>query len=337
MTGFAVRLAFGLAVLGIVLYVVDIGATWQVLRGLDPALMAVAFACLLATRFLVGFKWWLLLGGQRAAVTYPTVQRAILLADYQGLLFPNTLAVDALRLVLLRHHPRGMTYMASTILADRILNTMVAASLALFGMAALLWLPTGAAIAPGVVHGVVIAASLILLAGVAVMSDRLFGLVTGSARRLLAHGPLRGPLDRVLAKMAELHRSTTTVLAEPETVARAVGVSILVVLLRIGLVYFLFASVGTWLGLLPVVAIYPIIMLIVLLPITILGIGVQDSAFIFFFGGLGIAASLSLAVSMAVYAAILVVSLAAGLIAALVGPALPTAEPTARTTVNSES
>ena len=106
--------------------------------------------------------------------------------------------------------------------------------------------------------------------------------------------------------------------------------------MRIGLVYFLFAAAGTWLGLLPVVAIYPIIMLIVLLPITILGIGVQDSAFIFFFGGLGIAASLSLAVSMAVYAAILVVRLAAGLIAALVGTALPRAGPTAETTADSK-
>ena len=322
MSGFAVRLAFSLAVLGIVLYLVDVGETLQMLRGLDLALTALAFACLLATRFLVGFKWWLLLGGRRAAVTYPTVQRAILLADYQGLLFPNTLAVDALRLILLRHHPRGMTYMASTILADRILNTMVAAALALLGMAALLWLPSGATIAPGVVHGVVITASLILLAGFAVMSDRLFGLVTFLSRRLLAHGPLCRPLERILAKAEELHRSTTTVLADAATVSRAVGVSILVVLLRIGLVYCLFAAVGTWLGLLPVLAIYPIIMLIVLLPISILGIGVQDSAFIFFFGGLGIAASLSLAVSMAVYAAILVVSLAAGLIAALVGPAL---------------
>jgi glycosyltransferase 2 family protein len=337
MTGFAVRLAFSLAVLGIVLYVVDVAETWQVLQGLDPALMVVAFACLFGTRFLVGFKWWLLLGGRRAAVTYPTVQRAILLADYQGLLFPNTLAVDALRLVLLRHHPRGMTYMASTILADRILNTMVAASLALLGMAALLWLPTGADIASGVVHGVLITASLILAAGIAVMSDRLFGLVTGIARGLLAHGPLRRPLERILAKAAELHRSTTTVLAEPATVARAIAVSILVVLLRIGLVYFLFAAVGTWLGLLPVVAIYPIIMLIVLLPISILGVGVQDTAFIFFFGGLGIAASLSLAISMAVYAAILVVSLAAGLIAALVGPALPTAGQTRQTTADSKS
>jgi len=321
---FALRLAFGVAVLGVVVYVVDIGDTLAVLQNLALPLVLAAFACLLMTRFLVGFKWWLLLGGRRAAVSYPTVQRAILLADYQGLLFPNTFAQDALRLVLLRHHPRGMTYMASTILADRILNTMVAAGLALLGMAALWWLPTGIALTPVVVQTVVITASLILLAGIAVMSDRLFRLATTIARLILAHGPLRPVVERILAKAAELHGSTTAVLADPPTVVKAVGVSIAVVLFRIGLVYFLFAAAGTWLGPLPVLAVYPIIMLVVLLPISILGIGVQDTAFIFFFGGLGVAASLSLAVSMGVYAAILVVGLAAGLIAALVGPALPT-------------
>jgi len=325
MMSFALRLAFGLAVLGVVLYVVDIGDTMDVLRGFQLPLVLTAFACLLVTRFLVGFKWWLLLGGPRAAVTYPTVQRAILLADYQGLLFPNTFAQDALRLILLRHHPRGITYMASTVLADRILNTMVAASLALLGVAALWWLRAGIALTPAVVYTVVITAGLVLLAGIAIMSSRLFHLAATTTRLTFAHGPLRPLVERVLAKAADLHDSTKAVLADPPTVIQAIGVSLAVVLFRIGLVYFLFAAAGTWLGLLPVLAVYPIIMLIVLLPVSILGIGVQDTAFIFFFGGLGVSASLALAVSLGVYAAILVVGLAAGLIAAVVGPALPTA------------
>ncbi len=319
------RIVSSLAILGLVLYLVDVGATLAVLQGLDAVLVALGFACLLATRLLVGVKWWLLLGGRRAALSYRAVQRAVFLADYQGLLLPNTLAIDALRLVLLRHHPRGLTYVTSSILADRILNTMVAAVLALLGMTAFFWLPLGGDIAPAVVHTVVLTAGLILVAGGAVMSQRLLQFASMSARSSLGHGPLRRPIERLLARAGDLHRSTTTMLADPATVALAALISVMVVVLRTGLIYWLFAAVGSWPGLLPLLAIYPIIMLIVLLPISILGIGVQDGAFIFFFGGLGIAASVALAVSLVVYAAILAVSLAAGLIATLVGPALPTA------------
>jgi hypothetical protein len=202
---------------------------------------------------------------------------------------------------------------------------MVAAGAALIGMAALSWLSTDTYLSAVAIHTVVVSASLILLLGIALMSEHLFNLAAWLARRLLAHGPLRPLVERILGKAAELHGSTKTVLADPPTLIKAIGVSLAVVIFRAGLVYFLFAAAGIWLGLLPVLAVYPIIMLIVLLPISILGIGVQDSAFIFFFGGLGVAATLALAVSVAVYAGILLVGLAAGLIAGMVGPALPTA------------
>jgi uncharacterized protein (TIRG00374 family) len=319
---FALRLAFSLAVFGIVFYVVDFGETLAVLGGMHAPLLLAAFACLLLTRFLVGFKWWLLLGGRQAAVTYPTVQRAILLADYQGLLFPNTLAIDALRLILLRNHPGGMTYLTSTILADRFLNTMVAAGAALIGIAVLSLVSADAYLSPVVIITVIVSASLMLLLGIATTSEHLLSRVVCIVRRLFAHSPL---VERILYKAAELQGSTKTILTDPLTVIKAVFVSLAVVIFRASVVYFLFAAIGTWLGLLSVLAVYPIMMLIVLLPISILGIGVQDSAFIFFFGGLGVAASPTLAVSLAVYALILLVGLAAGLIAGMVGPAMPTA------------
>jgi hypothetical protein len=173
---FAFRLAFSLAVLGIVVYfvyVVDFGEALALLLRLHLPLVLVALAYLL--------------------VTYPTVQRTMLIAAYQGLLFPSTLAMDALRSILSRHHPRGVNYRTSPILTDRI------------------------------------------------------------------------PAARVVASAA------------------LVGISLAAVLFRTGLVHFLIAAAGTSLGPLPVLAVDPIIMLIVLLPISILGIGVQDSAFIFFF------------------------------------------------------
>jgi uncharacterized protein (TIRG00374 family) len=320
------RLAIGVGILGLVLLIVDVSDVWAVLAGLDSWLLLLAFAFLLLTRVLVGLKWWLLLGGRSAALRYPVVQRAIFLADYQALLFPNTLAVDAMRLVLLRHHPGGMTFMAATILADRVVNVMVAAAMALFGMLLLQTQPLGASIDPTIVAIVVAIAVVLLGAGAALLSRRLFALVMLVLERLLAHGTLRRPTMAIAAKARELHGAMSTMLTHAATLRNAVGISVLLVLARIAYVYCVFAAVGTLLAVLPLLAIYPIIMLFVLLPISILGIGIQDGAFIFFFGSLGVPASTALAASFAVYASILAGCLVFGIVAALVGPPMPTAK-----------
>jgi len=63
-----------------------------------------------------------------------------------------------------------------------------------------------------------------------------------------------------------------------------------------------------------------------LLPISLFGLGVKDGAFVFFFGGAGVPASLALAVSLSSYGVIIAASLLLGLLASVVGPPLPTVE-----------
>ncbi|MEZ5905595.1 MAG: lysylphosphatidylglycerol synthase domain-containing protein [Geminicoccaceae bacterium] len=120
--GVVLKLGFGLAIFAVVAYFVDLRETFRVFADLEPGWLVLAVICYLSTRVLTGLKWWVLLGGRNDSVSYPTVQRALLLSEYQGLLVPNTLAIDALRAVLLRHHPRGWTHTAASILADRVIS-----------------------------------------------------------------------------------------------------------------------------------------------------------------------------------------------------------------------
>jgi hypothetical protein len=55
---------------------------------------------------------------------------------------------------------------------------------------------------------------------------------------------------------------------------------------------------------------------------------VKDGAFVFFFGGAGVPASLALAVSLSSYGIIIGASVLLGLIASVVGPPLPSIDST---------
>lgn len=323
--GIVVKLVLGLAIFAVVLYFVDIRESLQALRQLEPLLLLPGLAFLVATRFLMGLKWWVLLGGRQSGIAYAKVQRALLLSDYHGLLFPNTLAVDALRVVLLRHHPGGLTRMTATILADRVINVMVTAVVGLVALALVAGRPGFAPVAPAVLWIIVGVAAAVVVAGVAVQSRRLFALATWLLRTLLAHGALRRPVDRAVELADRLHRAVTGLLGEPRTLATALAVAVFVVAARIGFVFFLFRAIGVDIALLTVVAIYPIVTLIALLPLTLMGIGLKDGAFVFFFGGVGVPAALALAVSLASYASIIAIGLVFGMLATFFGPPLPSA------------
>lgn len=321
---FALKLVFGLAVLGMIAWLVDLGETFRTLRGVDLGWLVLAILCYLATRVLMGVKWWVLLGGRRAVVSYATVQRALLLSDYHGLLFPNTLAVDALRAVLLRHHPRGLAFTAASILADRVINLAVAAGIALSALAAT-WLLHQAAFGPRVALPVAAVAGTVLAATLALTSRRLFAAAMRVLHGIAARGSAAAVAERALQRIGAMHAAMRTMLTDPRIMRRAVLLAIVLMLVRGLWAWLLFQAVGVTVSPLWIITLLPVITMIALLPVTVLGLGLKDGAYVFFFGGIGVAASAALAVSLASYAVVIASNLVLGLLATVLGPPLPQA------------
>jgi uncharacterized protein (TIRG00374 family) len=325
MLRFALKLAFGLAILGLIAWLVDISETMRTLHGLDLGWLLAAIVIYLAIRVLMGLKWWVLLGGRDAAVSYPTVQRAMLLSDYHGLLFPNTLAVDALRAALMRHHPRGLTFMTASIVADRVINLSVAAAIALVALAVTHLLTEASFVASRVSIAVVAIAGSVLLATMAVVSRKFFDGVIGLSRALAARSSIKAIVLRVSQKLDEVHCAMSTMLTDQRMMRRAVLLAVMVILVRGFWTYCLFVAVGVPVSLFWIVTLMPVITMIALLPLTVLGLGLKDGAFIFFFNGIGVAAHAALAVSLTSYAVIIACNLSLGLLATMIGPPLPKA------------
>lgn len=321
---FALKLGFGLGILALVAYFVDLGDTFRAIHSAAPGWLLLSLACYVSTRMLMGIKWWVLLGGRRDAVSYAIVQRALLLSDYHGLLFPNTLAIDALRAVLLRHHPRGWTHTAASIVADRLINVAVAAGVALVALG-LTSLVVTAPFTPSVTLAVLAICGSILVAVLAVTSQRLFDLAIVVLKAVAARGPLRAMVDRILRKLGELHGAMRTMLTSPRIVMQAVLLAVVLVATRCLSAYFAFRAIGSPVGLGWILTLMPVITTIALLPLTLFGLGLKDGAFVFFFSGIGVAASDALAVSFVTYALIIITSVVLGLLASVLGPPLPVA------------
>lgn len=326
---FALRLLLGVGLLLLVFQFVDVGDAIRAVRHVDGAWLGASVACFVATRVLMALKWWVLLGGMSASISYSTVQRALCLSDYYSLLFPNTLAVDVTRVVLLRHHRSGPGFMTASIMADRVINVATTAAISLLALAVTYALHGSWPFPPAVANGVIGVALFVLVAAATVASRRVMTF----ASALLRAGSRPPRLGRWIDTAIKVHTAMSTMLTHRGTLLPAIGLATALVFARVGSIYFLFIAVGAPQPYGLTLMLVPVITLIALLPISLFGLGVKDGAFVFFFGGAGVPASLALAVSLSSYGVIIAGSLLLGLIASVVGPPLPTVESVRGTTV----
>jgi uncharacterized protein (TIRG00374 family) len=321
---FALRLLAGVGLLAVVFQFVNVDDALRAIRNMEGRWLAASVVCYVTTRALMALKWWVLLGGGAASMSYATVQRALCLSDYYSLLFPNTLAVDVTRVVLLRHHPRGTGFMTAAILADRVINVATAAVTALVALGVTYALRGGWPFPPAVANAVIAVALLVIAAACTVASSRVTSLVSGFLRATARAVPRLTRLPRWIDAAARVHAAMTTMLTSPGTLLPAIALAVAMVLARVASIFFLFFAVGAPQSFTLTLMVVPIVTLIALLPITVFGLGVKDGAFVFFFGGAGVPASLALAVSLTSYGVIIAASVLLGLISSVVGPPLPT-------------
>jgi uncharacterized membrane protein YbhN (UPF0104 family) len=112
-----------------------------------------------------------------------------------------------------------------------------------------------------------------------------------------------------------------------------VALSCLFLLARVGSIHFLFDAIGEPQPFLMTLALVPIILLIVLLPVSLFGLGLKEGAFVFFFGSAGVSPSVALAASLTSYFVVIGGNFLFGAVASFVGPSLP--KPSGKSTPNS--
>ena len=323
---FSLRLLLGAGLLLLVFQFADVGGALRAVRDLEAPWLAASVACYVATRVLMALKWWVLLGGSNASISYSTVQRALCLSDYYGLLFPNTLAVDVTRVVLLRHHRRGVGFMTAAILADRVINIAVTAAIALVALAVTYGLRGSWPFSPAVANAVIGVALFVLAAALMAASHRGMTFSIRLLRSLQHALPKPARVLGWIEAVSRVHTAMSTMLTSPGTLLPAIALALAMVLARVASIYFLFIAVGAPQSFSLTLMLVPVITLIALLPISVLGLGVKDGAFVFFFGGAAVSPTASLAVSLSSYGVIIGASVLLGLIASAVGPPLPSSD-----------
>ena len=273
------------------------------LAGADWRLIAIAVLLVFVDRALMAYRWVVLLCIVDPAERPPLVEvmRIFFVSTFVGTFLPASIGGDAVRAYSMAQlNVRGSDAVASVFM-DRMLGVASILVMAAVGLTR----------ARDLAGNVTIMLSLAVAASACVVTLALI-FSEGAARimtALLAGMPVsvRHSGDRVIESIrryAAYHGQLTSVL---------VG-SILVQILRIVQAYFLGRSLAIAMPLPAYFAFIPLILLVMLLPVTINGIGTSQAAFVWFFGRAGVPAASAFTLSVLFVALGVVGNLPGGLL-----------------------
>lgn len=301
----ALKVVISLALIIYLFSRVDLAEVAQVLVTAKPGYVLLALLLYLGAVVLNGVRWQILLRGQ--GITVPL--RALLKYTFVGVFFNNFLPAnvggDVMRGYGLARYTDRAAEAAVSVLVDRIVGLLAFMSTAV--IAALLAVrTTGQENLRQLAMAASITLGLVCLIFFLLLSQR----VRGWLEHLFAWGPS--------VRLAPLYRRLSDAFGAYRHNGRALGLAFLTALLIVlltNLVNWLLAqALGVGISLLHVALFNPLIAFVLMIPISIGGLGLSQNAYVFFFRMVDVPEQQALAVSLSLQLIIYVSSLPGGVL-----------------------
>jgi uncharacterized protein (TIRG00374 family) len=281
------RIVVAVALTAYILWRVHPADVLRVTAGADWRWIAGAIALLLLDRTLMAYRWMVLLRALTPGSRPPfnAVLRIFFVSTFVGTFLPSV-GGDLYRAYSLSRLKVSGVESAASVLMDRVLGVM---SIVIVGVGALLPAPAVAR-NPWMLLTLALASFGCLVAGVAVFSERASAAGQHMAARLPGVQAPRlgaGLIDAV--RRYSRHRGE---------LVNVLGMSVGVQVIRVIQAWCLGRALGIEAGLVMYFIFIPIVLLIMLLPITVSGLGTSQGAFGWLFGTIGVPAAAAVALSI---------------------------------------
>ena len=278
----AVRLAVTVGLLATLLFVVaDPREVLAMVADMSLSALVGAVLLSLADRFVMAYKWWLLLRARALTVNLWTAVRSYLASSLYGLVLPVTVGADAVRVLALRH--AGMMEVTASIIVERGLGVLAMGSVALLSCLLL---------ASTVTEFEIQSLTLWLGGGVVVMTILFAASLHFAERWANAHeseAPSR--LQKAVKAFGHYRR-----LPRLLTVFYALSVGESLLSAVIG--YVVAVGLGASIPFSVFVATVPLALASARLPISLGGFGVQEASFVFLAGLVGVPNTTALSIML---------------------------------------
>lgn len=278
----AIKLAVSGTLLAYIFRKAGIGNIAGQLRSMDPWYFLAASAVFLVIIFLSAVRWRILLGGE---LSLGRLYSLGLIGSFFNNLLPGAVGGDAVKAYYLYKETRDGGRSIASVFMDRYVGYVGLLSI-------------------GLVSGLIAFRDLASL-GVQWLMPALFAVFLAAS--LVVFG-LR--VGRRFATVANFYEFFHTTLRDRRVLAQTFLLSLLVQVLNFLSVYLIARGLGQQPSFLALFVFVPIVITVMMVPISISGFGLRESAFVLLFGLLGVPAEASTSISFLWFLSVAVGSLA---------------------------
>ena len=252
----------------------DPGAVLQSFARIRGGPLVVVVALVLIDRALMAYRWFVLLRPleRERMPSFGVVLNIFFVSTFLGTFLPGSIGGDAVRAYSLATHGVPVGDSTASVFVDRMLGILSLLLVALLSVA----LARDLASERAVLVGLAVTASACLVAAVLVFSERAEAVAESVLGRL--------PGERIRRVSGKILASIRRYAHHKGALANVLAASIAVQILRVLQAYYLGVAMGLPHGVVVYFAFIPLILLIMLLPITVNGVGTSQAAFVWLFG-----------------------------------------------------
>lgn len=286
-----------------ILSTAELSSVWASLRGVNSTLLAIAFLSLPLGILLGTSRWKVLLRAQDVHGSFRYLYSSHLVAAFVKQFLPSTIGGDAIRSYDSWRAGASKSVALATVGVDRLLGLLV---LALFAAGAVffgptvegIWILRLLAVGLAVVLVVVVGSIFLPTPALPQFILKLWSLVPGFIQR--PFNKLFGALDAFKGRRGAL--------------AAAFAFSILLQLNVIAFYWLIARSLGIELSVAQMFLVVPIATFLMMLPITINGVGVREGAWVGLLALYGVDKTSALALAWSEYGLMLIIGLIGGIV-----------------------
>lgn len=271
-----IKLFVSLGVLVVLFQSIDIASLAEVMMNVDFVFLSVALSFVLSIRFVMAYRWQVVLHFYRIFPKFLKLLSIIFISNSVGQLLPGGIGVDVVRSYQLSKDEGVATEIAASVFLDRVIGLfsmlLIAFVASVFGAGLNTVVPIYAVVSAGLLMGFL---ALYLL------RNKFSGI---NNAQIKVQGRLK-PLVTILTRFVQ---SLSAVRLPKTALIKLFLLSVSVQFIRIMIFFTVFLALGVRLEFLLFIIFVPLLFIVMLMPVSIGGLGVREGALYLFFKQSGV-------------------------------------------------
>lgn len=269
---------------------VNIDETLHILSSVKIPFLMVGVFWLLLDRVLMSYRWNILLVAKNIHIPFLQIMKIYFVGAFSGNFLPSSIAPDAVRAYFASKYNSNASDIVSSVFVDRLLGLISLAAIALFSILFIYF-------DRGEINQktLLVVLAIFILIVILLSSERALNLIPIVKLRnffsISKEGWIWKSFEKFYISCKEYKNNKKEILF-------VLLLSFIVQGLSIFAVYVLSLSVNVEISIMDLFIFVPLINILIMIPVSIGGIGIQEGAFIYYFSQIGISTQAALTVAL---------------------------------------